>query len=466
MRNRSPSLVITILKAMKFTDCIALACLWCAWLVAPALAQQPPSLGPPVATDVEIAPVQSTEPAAKAALVAGWKDGFFIQSPDKAYYLRITGQIQSDLRMYGDHNDRKDIDTFLVRRARLGIEATVFDYFEFRLLPDFGQGQARIQDSYLNIHYVDCFQIQAGKFKEPVSYEELIQDRFVPTLERSLIDQIVPARDVGVMIHGRKLLDDRFDYAVGIFNGGTNSDMDTNNAFDGAARIVARPFNSDAFHQTLHGLQIGISGTFGQEKESTVPSPFRTPGNVPWLQFFPAVVTYGTRTRWTPEVSYFFRGFGCAAQFLRLDQEMRPSLLSEDIVRVPMEGTYFLATYLLTGEERTTYSQAVKPLRPFHPSQPLAAPGAWELVVRVSHLRVDDRIFETGPAQLANPDNFSSRATEMTLGCNWYLNDWVRMQFNWERSWFGQRVNLGAVGGPKALINSQDAFLTRLQVIF
>src|SRR5262245_6529767 len=451
---------------MTFTLRFALAWLCFALPCSVVEAQQTPSLGPPVAVDAETLPVAPSEPAAPAIPTAGWKDGFFIRSPDKAYQLRITGQIQGDMRAYGNPADRKDIDTFLVRRARLGIEATVFDYFEFRLLPDFGQGQSRIQDSYLNVHYVDWFQIQAGKFKEPVSYEELIQDRFVPTLERSLIDQIVPGRDVGVMIHGQKLLDDRFDYAVGIFNGGTNGDMDTNDSFDGAARVVARPFKSDFFPEALQLLQIGISGSFGQERESPMPSTFRTPGNVPWLQFNAAVVTDGTRTRWTPEVSYFFRGFGCAAQFLRLDQEMRPSLASKDIVRVPMEGSYFLATYLLTGEERTTYSQAVRPLRPFHPAHPLQAPGAWELVVRVSHLRVDDRIFDSGPTQLANPDNFSSSATELTLGFNWYFNDWVRMQFNWEHSWFGQPVNLGAVGGPKALLSSQDAFLTRLQVIF
>src|SRR5207248_8959874 len=105
-----------------------------------------------------------------------------------------------------------DIDTFLVRRARLGIESTVLEHFEFRMLPDFGQGQTRIQDAYLNVHYVDAFQVEAGKFKQPFSYEQLIQDRFVPTLERSLIDQLVPARDEGLMIHGRKLLGDRLDY--------------------------------------------------------------------------------------------------------------------------------------------------------------------------------------------------------------------------------------------------------------
>src|SRR5439155_18400242 len=142
---------------------------------------------------------------------AGWKDGFFIQSEDDLFILRLTGQIQADFRGYVDNRDTTDISTFLVRRARLGIEATMLKYYEFRLLPDFAptgqQGISRVQDAYLNVHYWDFFQIEAGKFKQPFSYEQLIQDRYVPTAERSLIDQLVPARDEGVMIHGKNLLD-------------------------------------------------------------------------------------------------------------------------------------------------------------------------------------------------------------------------------------------------------------------
>ena len=75
------------------------------------------------------------------------------------------------------------------------VEANVLEYYEFRLLPDFeqsGTGATRIQDAFMNVHYWDQFQVQVGRFKEPVSYEQLVQDRFVPTLERSLIDRINP----------------------------------------------------------------------------------------------------------------------------------------------------------------------------------------------------------------------------------------------------------------------------------
>jgi phosphate-selective porin OprO/OprP len=402
--------------------------------------------------------------------LAGWKNGFFIQSPNKDYILRITGQIQADYRNFLNGNDTTDVDGFLVRRARLGIEATVFNYYEFRLLPDFGLGKTVIQDSYLNVHYVDAFQLEAGKFKEPVSYEQLIQDRFVPTLERSLIDQIVPARDVGVMVHGQKLLGNRFDYAIGVFDGEINGDSDTNNSLDLAYRAVVRPFEGDFFPCYLQSLQLGLSGTVGTESETMNPSTIKTPAGVPWLTFAPNGATptvlsraTGVRTRWVPELAYFYGPFGCFAEYIWMDQEMTGTAAKSTAVRVPFDGSVFEATYLLTGENRTSYTQ-LTPLAAFDPRSPFRSPGAWELVARISQLRVDDIIFAPGNNRLADPTKYASRATEFTIGFNWYLNAWVRTQFNWEHAMFDDPVLLGNT--KTGFLTHQDTVFMRFQVIF
>ena len=70
----------------------------------------------------------------------------------------------------------------------------MLDYYEFRLLPDFAGTALNtiITDAYMNVHYWEGLQLEVGKFKQPVSYEQLIQDRYVPTMERSMIDQLVP----------------------------------------------------------------------------------------------------------------------------------------------------------------------------------------------------------------------------------------------------------------------------------
>jgi phosphate-selective porin OprO and OprP len=401
---------------------------------------------------------------------AGWDKGFYIESADKQHTLRITGQIQTDYRQFLNEHDTTDISTFLLRRARLGIEATVFNYYEFRFLPDFGQGKATIQDSYLNIHYIDGLQFQVGKFKEPVSYEQLIQDRFVPTMERSLIDQLVPARDIGAMIHGQNLFNNQFDWGIGIFNGEINGgsgppapDSDTNRLRDMGARVAWRPLNYEALPEFVHYLQFGVSGTTGIENEAMNPLTLKLPSTVPFFTFNSTVQANGLRTRITPEVSYFFRGFGFAAQYYQEDQQLSPSTVSKLRITVPFTGGYGMMTYLLTGEQRTTYSEPITPLRPFDPCHPFANPGAWELVVRASHLDVGSQVFAPGAARLADPTKYTDNATELTVGFNWYLNSLVRMQFNYEHGWFGNPVLLGP---PNTSFRSSNALLTRMQIIF
>src|SRR5262249_48217851 len=150
---------------------------------------------------------------------------------------------------------------------------------EFRLLPDFaGSSLSKsITDAYVNVHYWDGFQVEMGKFKQPFSYEQLIQDRYTPFMERSMIDQLVPQRDEGVMVHGRKMFGDHFDYALAIGNGDQNdSTIDSNNAKDFNCRMVVRPFN-DPYFCLLRGLQIGSSYGVGIENQAVSPNALTTP---------------------------------------------------------------------------------------------------------------------------------------------------------------------------------------------
>ena len=404
--------------------------------------------------------------APKPAPVAGWDDMFYLRSPDKRFMLRFTGQVQVDYRDFLNPHDTTDLDNFIVRRARMGLEATLFENYEFRFLTDFGQGQTRLVDGYLNVHYWDAAQLTAGKFKQPFSYEQLIQDRFTPFMERSLIDQLVPARDVGVMLHGQNLFNGMVDYGLAVSNGEQNGDTDTNGAKDGTARAVVRPF-AWLEDSPLKRLQFGASIDGGNQSEPINPMVLKTPALIPFFKFNSTVIANGLRTRWSPEVAYFLGGFGFSAQYFQMDQKMRPASTGAParlLVDVPFEGYYIQATCLLTGEQRTTYSQAVDPIHPFDPTCGIQGLGAWELVGRVSRLRVGDIVFAPGNARLADPTTVSDEATEMTLGYNWYLNKWVRTQFNWEHAWFGQPVRLGP--GPQGLYRQHDTLSARLQFIF
>ncbi|HEV3386041.1 MAG TPA: porin [Gemmata sp.] len=392
----------------------------------------------------------------------GWDNGFYLRSADQQFILRVTGQLQADFRGYLDDNAPRDVTEFLIRRARFGLEATVFQYYEFRFLPDFGVGQVRLQDAYINVHYVDWIQFTAGKFKQPFSYEQLIQDRFTPLMERSLIDQLTPQRDVGVMVHGQNLFAGILDYGLAVSNGEQNGDSDTNSSKDLNGRIAVRPFaDSDTF---LKRLMFGVAAGFGVETESMNPSTLQTPAGVPFLQFKSTAYANGLRDRLSPEIAYFYGPFGISSQYFQMEQKIQEKPGASLPIRVPFEGFYVHSTYLLTGETRTGYSQQIKPLQPYDPRQGLNALGAWELVGRLSRLQVGADAFAPGNTQLVTPAGNSSGATEMTLGYNWYLNSWVRVQFNYEHAWFDQPVRLGA--GPEGLHSHTDTITTRLQFVF
>ena len=427
-------------------------------------------------------------PRATNASFIGWNEGFFLESPDRTCQLRITGQIQADFRGYCDPIDTSTTantavagspttgspDEFLIRRARLGIEANMAKYYEFRLLPDFaGTSIAKsVTDAYMNVHYWDEFQLEAGKFKQPFSYEDLIQDRYVPMLERSMMDQLCPQRDEGVMIHGERLLGGRFDYAVAVSNGDSNdSTFDNNDHKDFNGRIVFRPFNDPAGYEPLRGLSFGLSGGVGVENEplsstSSTPPTITTPSTVTWFAYTSgggtnAVIANGLRDRISPEVTYFYHSLGFAAQYYQQDQLMQltKATAATPLVDVSISGYYVLTTYLLTGEHRTDYSEQIEPIHPFDPCAPLASPGAWELLFRLDRLEVGQSAF-TNHLALAGS---SPAATETTLGVNWYLAKWVRAQFNWEHAEFASPMKMGNMANP---LSREDALYTRFQVIF
>ena len=347
----------------------------------------------------------------------------------------------------------------------------MLDYYEFRLLPDFaGSPTAKsIADAYLNVHYCEWFQIEIGKFKQPFSYEELIQDRYVPTMERSMIDQLTPQRDEGVMIHGHNMFGNRFEYGVSVSNGDQNdSTIDDHNHKDLDARIAFRPFNDPDGWDLIRNLGAGISGTVGVEDEAigstTNPSIITTPATVTWFAYNTGVLANGFRDRLSPELVYFYHSFGFASQYFEERQVLQLSA-TKPLVDVPYRGYYVMATYLLTGEQRTDYTQQIDPIRPFDHCRPFECPGAWEAVFRVERLEVGEDAFAAGLATKTPGSNnrSSPAAEETTVGLNWYLNKWVRAQFNWEHANFESPVKIGNAPKP---FSEEDALYVRLQVIF
>jgi phosphate-selective porin OprO/OprP len=196
------------------------------------------------------------EPA--TAVLAGIEKGKpFLKSADENFRIEFGGRLQADYAgaedgartLAGD----KLASQFLVRRARFEVDGLLYRWIGFKLEADFTEGVS-LKDAYLDLRFFPELRFRAGQFKVPFSLEELTSSRFIDFVERSLVNELAPARDRGVMLYG-DLMGGAVSYFLGGFNGTGEDTSDNNSDKDLAARLAFTPFRaSDSFW--LKGLQL------------------------------------------------------------------------------------------------------------------------------------------------------------------------------------------------------------------
>ena len=414
----------------------------------------------------ELAEEAVTEKAKATPTVTIGSGGLVVSSADSNFVLRVRGGLQADGRFFV--GDSVANDTFLLRRVRPILEGTVFGKFDYRLMADFASGVAQtsanngsILDAYINARLLPAFQIQAGKFKEPVGLERLQSWRNLLFVERGFPTQLVPNRDTGLMLHGG-FWENALSYQVGVFNGtadGGSSDFDANDGDkDVAARLFAQPFRHSSV-DALRGLGLGVAGTIGDH--SGTPRTYVTDVAQRFFTYLtgtgtqPNVVNDGQTWRITPQAYYYWGPFGVLGEYVVSSQELLQAGSGAGAgSKAKFKNTAWQvgASYFLTGENNSF--EPVAPRKPFSPAN--GAWGAWELTARVGELDVDDDAFPV----FANPDHSATKAFAWCVGLNWHLNRNVKLQLNYEKTDF-----TGSSANP-ALAQPEQLVLTRAQFAF
>jgi phosphate-selective porin OprO/OprP len=386
-------------------------------------------------------------------------DGFVFRSADGAFRLRLSGYVQADGRFFLDDAAGAFTNTLFIRRARPVVEATVFKYFDFRLVPDFGQGAATLYDAYFEARLRPALAIRAGKFKPPIGLERLESATDIRFVERGFPTNLVPNRDVGFQVGG-ELAKGVVSYAVGVFNGVAdlgNGDGDSNDAKDVAARLFIVPFASRGKNAPVD-LGFGVGSSVGNE-HGTITAPntsgLRTPGQATFFKYrtgttaAAAVIEDGRRTRLAPQAYLYRGGFGLLAEY----SESKHTVRRDDVVeKIPHSAWQVLGSFLLTGEKASFKS--VAPKKPLDPSK--GTWGALELVFRYQETKVDASAF---PA-FADPAASAERARAWGAGLNWYLAKGFKIVLDYDHTTFKG-------GAPDGGDRPTEKFLsTRFQTAF
>lgn len=404
-------------------------------------------------------------------VVAAGPKGFSLKSADGKNQIRLRGTLHLDYRNIPGTDPGGTFDTFVATRVRPTIEGTFASIYDFKFMPDFGQGRTVIQDAFVNARFKPGAQVQLGKFKAPIGLERLQSSNDMRWVQRGFPTSLVTNRDIGVQFAG-DLAGGRFSYQAAYLNGSNDggssdafTDLDVNDDKEYALRLFTQPFaESESF--AIRGLGFGIGGSYtdqvGSATQPLLPA-FRTPGQSQFFRFraagatTTATIADGERIRIAPQAYYYAGSLGVIGEYTEVSQDVSravPSGLREATVHT--HAWQLAVSYFLTGEEASF--KGFQPKTRFSPGE--RTWGAFEIKARVQQLNVDDDAFGGAADSFADPAVSASQADSFGVGLNWYLNENVKWLLDYEHTTFEG----GAAAGADR--SAEDAYQLRLAVGF
>jgi phosphate-selective porin OprO/OprP len=344
--------------------------------------------------------------------------------------LRIDFRVklQGDFRRF-DPPDATDPDGFEMNRRRIGIQGTFLRHFEYELEREIREENVW-RDVFVNFRYFDDFQIRGGKFKVPFSLEQLTGPTDLDFVYRTnVVNDLSPARDIGVSVHGQ-FGGRAFGYDVGVFqHDGENASFGDNPGAERtiAGRVTARPLRLTAIEGSARELTVGFAMTSGAITEGLNSLRGRTAFRE---NFFEPVNVNGQRLRFGLEADWEPGPFSIKGEFIRVkDERLGQGVLAEDLPAVEAQGWYVSGTWVVTGESK---------FGGITPRSPLFRGGAGALEVATRYERLGFGSSFEGEPELTSPraaNLLETSDTAWTIGANWYINRWTKLQVNLVREW-------------------------------
>jgi phosphate-selective porin OprO and OprP len=383
--------------------------------------------------------------------------GFVIGTRDRKTELRIRAVLHFDGRVYVGQGNLPD--TFVVRRARPIIEGTLFGVVDFRLMPNFAYGQAKLDDGYIELHPWQWLRLRAGRYRVPIGLEWIQSDCAIHLVERSLATNLVPWRDLGVLLQG-DIANSTVYYALGVFNGAPDNadapDLDPQSDKDYVGRLFVRPLQRTRLSAWTN-IGFGVAGSYGSAKGTmgaTALATYRSPGQIPIFSYATSatiptdvVVASGARWRVTPQAYWYVGPIGLLAEYIVSSQRVERAGTWADIQNRAWNLT---AVFVMTLEHASF--DGVSPRHPIDFRH--KGFGALELALRYSELRIDGTAFPT----FADPAVSVRSARELAAGINWYMTDWLKVMVSFHRTDFNGGAPMDTDRPP------ENALLMRLQI--
>lgn len=426
--------------------------------------------------------------------------GLHFESADGNFTAALDGRLQVDAQynitndvLSPAANDRPyELNSGAnIRRARLGVEGTIFKKWDYKFEYDFSRGNGSvtsgITDAFIRYNFDNPLSIKVGSFKEPFSMEEATSNRFLTFVERNMavntfldnpnvyktgigINYAVPRWQTGVSFQTEPV-GSWSNAATSINPNGNNSRNNGSGdiSWEGVGRISGRPW----LESETKFWHIGASAAY-----TRVNTQYEGDGDLAngGMSFgsFPAVnvdrtnvlntgnLSIGNRNdpdsrrvesfnRWGAETALVYGPFSAQAEYLRTD------INGHGYSGESLFGFYGYVSYFLTGESRVYHVKngawnRIKPNQLFQLSGP--GWGAWEIAAGYDYMDMNDGVIRGGKADL------------IKFGLNWYPHSHLRVMTNYIHV---LDVNTAGVADRRSAgFNNAnlDMWITRFQVDF
>ena len=358
----------------------------------------------------------------------------------------------NDLDGPGNGNIRDGAD---FRRARLSANGAVLPNMNYFFQMDFAFfGRPTFTDVWMEFTKVPVLgNIRVGQWKQPFSLEVVSSFRYTTFAERSVMFQaFTPFRHLGVGFWNYSE-DERMTWAASVYRpgqdqyGGSLSDV---GGYAGVGRITALPWWEDNGNRYLH---LGAAYNYVSPKDKS--AQFRTiPEYYVGEQtgFTPAgtsgVKEPGPFNGTPPFVDTGAKGvehynlFGSELLWVNGPLSVQSEAMwlfgqRTNGKSMYFPGAYAQVGYFLTGEHRPYNRKQgaidrIQVLRPFGNYRGDDCEwgwGGWEVAARCSYIDLNSK------------DIAGGRMKDMTLGLNWYVNNFSKIQFNYIRAFLDNKAH-------------------------
>jgi phosphate-selective porin OprO/OprP len=429
---------------------------------------------------------------AKTGLLGKFNNGFTWETADKKNSITVSGRVQLDYRAFSPEgatgtpaqSGTTTTNGFDVRRAYLGLQGRVWEYYTFDVTGNFAstsgsnlsgsQSNSHLDVAWINAEWFKPAQIRLGQFKMPYSVEELTSSRFIDYTERSLLNQLVPAKEVGAMVWGAPWKGTF--YGLALSNGQGQGGDEVSSQVDGADFIGRVGAN---FAEILGHKNSIYHLAFDYTDGDLPTSSNGASGNLLNVR------TEGRGMTFFQVANSSFTGAKLNRQRTGLEGAVAlgPVKLQAEWMGADFSGTsaagvgydrgvdvyYVSANWWITGESwasayrNGTFGRVV-PKNNLRWGEP--GLGALMVGLRYSHLDASD-FTTTNPAgtgRLAN--GFTNAADAYTLGLTWVVAPNLRFYLDYVKTEFDTPVTITPTGGAATTTDNEKAINFRAGIDF